>query len=47
MLFIIKAARLQMSQNISRKSILREMYLNFKKGKNIQDPSYILNVMAV
>jgi hypothetical protein len=35
-----------MSQNNSRKSILRKMYLNFKKGKNIQDPSYILHVMC-
>jgi hypothetical protein len=48
--FYFKAARLQMSQNVSRnvsrKSILRKMYLDFKEGKSIQDPSDILHVMC-
>jgi hypothetical protein len=37
----IKAARLQISQNILRKSILRKMYQNLY----IQDPRYIFHVI--
>jgi hypothetical protein len=40
----LQVARLQMSQNISRKSILRKMY--YKKGINIWDPSDSLLVMG-
>jgi hypothetical protein len=34
---MFKAAGLQMSQYLSKESILRKMYSNLKKGKNIQD----------
>jgi hypothetical protein len=34
--YFIKAACLQMSQNISRKYNLRKMYKNYKKSKKIQ-----------
>jgi hypothetical protein len=42
----LKAAHLQMSQNISRKSIFKKNVLKFKKGKNIQNPSHTLHFMG-
>jgi hypothetical protein len=42
----IKAACLQMSQNISIKSNLRNKYYDFSKSKIIQDSSNILHVMC-